>query len=287
MNSSVHLGDLGRYVPRPRIRTVVAAAPQVYCDCAAFFASLPDARERVLLIDYDGTIAPFTVNRKDATPYRSVPGQLERIIGECATRVVLITGRSAREVPPLLGIDPHPELWGTHGMERLTVDGHYSVSQLGEQSLQALNAAALWGEEHGVSDLLERKPGAVALHWRGYAPDFVEHIREIAYQAFAPLACRANLRLCEFDGGLELCARSCDKGHAVRSVLAEVDDAAVVAYLGDDLSDEDAFRALSGRGFSVLVRPQYRPTTADAWLRPPDDLLRFLSEWITLCGGRA
>jgi trehalose-6-phosphatase len=52
-----------------------------------------------------------------------------------------------------------------------------------------------------------------------------------------------------------------------------------VAYLGDDLTDEDAFRALKGKGLSVLVRKESRTTEADCWLKPPDELLDFLKKW--------
>ncbi|MBU1936081.1 trehalose-phosphatase, partial [bacterium] len=62
-------------------------------------------------------------------------------------------------------------------------------------------------------------------------------------------------------------------------------EGATVAYLGDDLTDEDAFRVLKGKGLGVLVRPEFRPTTADLWLQPPDDLIEFLKNWITICRG--
>ncbi|MGH9571319.1 MAG: hypothetical protein ACRD4F_16865, partial [Candidatus Angelobacter sp.] len=62
-------------------------------------------------------------------------------------------------------------------------------------------------------------------------------------------------------------------------------DDVAAAYLGDDLTDEDAFQAINGRGLSVLVRPAWRSTTAQAWLRPPGELIQFLNDWIHACGG--
>ena len=50
--------------------------------------------------------------------------------------------------------------------------------------------------------------------------------------------------------------------------------------LGDDVTDEDAFAALQGYGLSVLVRSDYRPTVADVWIRPPEGVIEFLSDWI-------
>ena len=57
------------------------------------------------------------------------------------------------------------------------------------------------------------------------------------------------------------------------------------AYLGDDLTDEDAFKAVEGRGLGILVRKQWRSTAAAAWLKPPEELIRFLERWAEVCSG--
>ena len=56
-----------------------------------------------------------------------------------------------------------------------------------------------------------------------------------------------------------------------------------MAYLGNDATDEDAFGALTHWGLNILVREDYRPTLADAWIRPPEALLDFLHGWIAAC----
>ena len=73
-----------------------------------------------------------------------------------------------------------------------------------------------------------------------------------------------------------------DKGDAIRTVIQEVGASVPVAYLGDDITDERAFRALGPRGLSVLVRQKFRRTAAQAWLKPPEELLDFLSRWISI-----
>jgi trehalose-6-phosphatase len=83
----------------------------------------------------------------------------------------------------------------------------------------------------------------------------------------------------EFDGGTELRAVGRDKGDVVRTVARECGVDSAIAYLGDDHTDEDAFAAMPERGASVLVNVAFRPTAAQLWLQPPDELLLFLQRW--------
>ena len=61
--------------------------------------------------------------------------------------------------------------------------------------------------------------------------------------------------------------------------IAQAGNVPAVAYLGDDLTDEDAFRAIKGVGLGGLVRAEFRPTAADIWLLPPEELIDFLRQW--------
>jgi trehalose 6-phosphate phosphatase len=250
-----------------------------------FFEQLSRAGERLLLLDYDGTIAPFSVHRNRAFPYASVPELLDCIMSTCRTRVLLISGRLAREIPPLLGLNPHPEIWGTYGIERLHADGSYQLADIGDHAQNALCDAEAALRQQGLDGATERKPGAIAVHWRGLNPPQIEDIRARAYRSLSPVALQTGLMLAEFEGGLEVRARSCSKGDTVRSILSDMAATVPVAYLGDDTTDEDAFRALNGRGLTVLVRPTCRFTAAQMWIRPPEELIHFLTNWIQACGG--
>src|SRR5919204_4474017 len=95
-----------------------------------FFQRLSVAGERLLILDYDGTVAPFSIDRRRALPYPTVPELLDCIMSTCRTRVVLVSGRSAAEIPGLLGIKPHPEIWGVHGLERLYPDGRQDLGYM-------------------------------------------------------------------------------------------------------------------------------------------------------------
>src|SRR5512146_1669810 len=119
-------------------------------DFDLFFEELYANKRRVLLLDYDGTIAPFTARRDQAFPYPTVPELLDCIMSTCNTQVALISGRSAREIPELLGITPHPEIWGVHGMERLTVDEAYSSVPVSREIETLLVELEAWIDQQGL-----------------------------------------------------------------------------------------------------------------------------------------
>jgi trehalose-phosphatase len=248
-----------------------------------FFQSLAAARHSVLLLDYDGTLAPFRLDRYQAVPYHGVTAILQTIMDTGRTRLAMITGRRASELVPLLKLSPPPEIWGSHGLEHLGEDGSYHMEEMNRETLDALFEADHWIDALKLHDRAEHKPGSLAIHWRGLSEQEADDIRSKVLLRWAPIAERSGLMLEPFDGGLEIRMASRSKGDAVRSILSEMDINTPVAYLGDDECDEDVFHVLKDRGLSVLVRQQWRETAADLWLRPPDQLRDFLHDWLQAC----
>lgn len=256
-------------------------------DQISFFNDLAKAPKRVLILDYDGTIAPFSADRRRALPYAGISQLLQQVMESCATRLVVVSGRAAYEVPPLLGLNPAPEIWGAHGVERIGPDGRYEQNACSDEALAVLARAETLLEQQGLGQCLEIKLAAVAVHWRGLAPSKVLTIRTKAYRTLEPLANQPDLVLAEFEEGVEIRLRSANKGIVLKTLVSEMDVSVPVAYLGDDSTDEDAFRALNGRGLTVLVRPKHRFTAAQMWLKPPDELMQFFTAWIKACRGTA
>lgn len=263
-----------------------ALTPQA--DLAEFFDRAGRAPARVLMLDYDGTLAPFQVRPERATPYPGVEELLDGIMAFESSRVVIVSGRSIGDLVPLLNLRRRPEIWGSHGWERLLPDGRGSrvrPDDLARRRLDEGERRARGLVRAGVR--IETKPASVAFHWRGTSALAAARIRGALLRKWEPLAAEGGLELLPFDGGVELRVRGCDKQRAVEAVLSETPADGAVAYLGDDLTDEDAFRAVKGRGLAVLVRPECRETAADLWLRPPQELLAFLERWPAARGGHA
>ena len=248
-----------------------------------FMNAVAESQVSALLLDYDGTLAPFCLNRQQAVPYPGVTALLQEIIDDGRTRVVIITGRSAHEVIQLLAVHPSPEIWGCHGLERLRPDGTCETPRVEERVVQALAEADRWLRDQELHNRAEFKTGAVAIHWRGLDEATAAETRGRVLLGLLPIAQSTPMELLEFDGGVEMRMPGRDKGDAVRIILDEMGPEVPVAYLGDDATDERAFLALGTLGLSVLVRREWRKTAAALWIKPPEGLRQFLTRWLQAC----
>lgn len=249
-----------------------------------FFQAVERAEQRILLLDYDGTLAPFKADRQDALPFEGVEDLLDKIMITTGCRVVFVSGRWTKDLVKLLRLKRRPEVWGSHGWERLMPDKTYHLEKLDNSSIKALTVVEDWLREEGLEGLCELKPACIAIHWRGLDKKEIEIIIQKVRQNWPLIHHNDELILNGFDGGLEIRVPGRNKGFVVEQILSEADSDSAVAYLGDDITDEDAFRSLGKRGLSVLVRKQKRATCADIWIKPPDELLAFLEDWLAACG---
>jgi trehalose-phosphatase len=252
-----------------------------------FFSTFSEKLPPLLLLDYDGTLAPFRVDRSKARPWTGVREAIARIQKQGKTRMVVITGRPAKEIAPLLRgnpplIDPPLEVWGLHGAERLYPDGKRELEQAPPDTQRKLDELREHLRHNNLGGLFEDKPNAAVMHWRGASPRTAKFIEVRTRELFEPLSHLEGLTLLEFEGGLELRVGR-NKGGAVKALVAEVPPGTPACYLGDDLTDEAAFIAINevstGPHLSVLMRGEPRETAADLWLRPPSELRAFLKKW--------
>jgi len=248
-----------------------------------FMQDLAAASQRVLILDYDGTIAPLSAHWLRAFPYPGVTEVLHRIMLDCRTRVIVTSSRAAHEVIPLLGMIPPPEIWGTYGAERVHADGSFEEIDVSQDALEVLLKSETRLEREGLGHLLEVRLAAVAVHWRGIKPAEVLRVRTKAHKVLEPLASTSGLVLVDFEEGVEIRLRGANRGTALQGLLSELHPDVPIAYVGDDITDEDAFRVLNDRGLTVLISGKPRFTAAQISLKAPDELLGFLQAWVKAC----
>jgi trehalose 6-phosphate phosphatase len=239
------------------------------------------ARHRLLMLDYDGTLAPFAENRDEAWP---TPRSLE-LLGRIASRprvtVAVISGRPVQEVERFLG-PLGAIVAGEHGYELRTPDGRLELRPLAESAVAILDSAERLAREAGWGARLERKRSAVVLHTRSMPAPDASDLEARGVALWERLARGGVVSLDRIHGGLELRARGFDKGTVTRALLRDGPPGTLGVYVGDDVTDEDAFAAVRDRGFGVRVGDDARPTLAAARLPSCDALPDFLERWLAV-----
>lgn len=237
---------------------------------------LEEAGHVAAFLDFDGTLTPI-VSRPELA-------RLDPQVRECVARlatvaqVAVISGRHLDDLVArvnLRGI----AYGGSHGLEIRRADGRRTTHGSPESYDDDVRAATRALEEHAATHpgtLVERKPFSVAIHYPHSEPAVEAHFRagvRLLAERFLSLEVLAGKHV------LELRPRSgWNKGHVVQLLLHErEEDHAVPIVIGDDVTDEDAFRVVEATGYAVHVgaepawrsRAQYHlesPAAVRDWL---------------------
>jgi trehalose-phosphatase len=262
----------------------------------------PDLRRRLstqpiaLFLDYDGTLTPIVERPEMAVLADDMRAELERVAAHCF--VGIISGRDLADVQAMIRGDGSSDavtgarhLWfaGSHGFDIAAPDGTRTELEEAHAHLDALGAAAD-DLERALADIpgawVERKRFAVATHFRQVDD---ARVFEVETAVDRVLATHAGLRKTGGKRIFELRPDvAWDKGRALWSLFERAGltrDADLAVFVGDDVTDEDAFVALGDDGIGIVVADEARPTDADYRLSRPDDVRAFLSELAALLVG--
>jgi len=235
----------------------------------------------VLLLDFDGTLAPIVDDPSSAAMPPESRAALDRLLAMQGVTAAIVSGRSLGDVRARAGL-PGIAYAGNHGME---IDGP-GVHRIHAEAAEARPALAL--ARTGLERALDGVPGAwvedklltLSVHYRT-TPEALHDLVRIAVTEAAALD--PALHVTEGKMVLEVRPRvDWNKGRAVLFLLEQIRPpaGAPVLYIGDDRTDEDAFRALSEQalGEGVLVAdPPASSTAAASFLRNPVEVGRLFT----------
>jgi trehalose 6-phosphate phosphatase len=236
------------------------------------------APHRFLMLDYDGTLAPFRVDRREARPAPGTRERLRRIAAAGGSSVAVISGRSVADLNRLLE-DPPFHLVGEQGWEWREPGGATTPHPLPPGVSARLRRAAERAEARGWAAALERKRSSILLHTRGLPRARAWEMEHDCAREWESLLAGGDLRMRHPEGGLEIRAAARNKGDAVRDLLAASPSGTFPIYLGDDDSDEDAFREVAETGFGIRIGNPARSTLASGWLPSEVSVESFLMRW--------
>lgn len=236
------------------------------------------AEDFVVFLDYDGTLTPIVEDHTKAFLSDDMRAAVAALADRC--KVAIVSGRDLRMLRDLVKVDGVAYA-GSHGFEISGPHGLHDSLEKGVEFLPVLDHAEkrLRAGLAGIpGHAVERKRFSIAVHYRrATAADatLIESIVDTVLSEYSGLKKGLGKKVFELRPDIDW-----DKGRAVDWLLERLagdGTAAMPIYVGDDITDEDAFRALAGRGLSlVVVNPEDRSTAADYALADTDEVRHFL-----------
>lgn len=210
------------------------------------------ARVPQLLVacDYDGTLAPIVDDPTRATPLPESVAAIRALAALPQTTVAVVSGRALRDLATLSRLPSEVHLVGSHGSE---FDVGF-VERLAPElvDLRARLLADLEVIVRGRPGVrLEVKPASVAVHTRGADPAVAAHVSEVVLSGPAAWP---DIHVTRGKEVIELSVIATHKGTAVDALRMQL-SASAVLFLGDDVTDENAFAHLHGPDMGIKIGP--------------------------------
>jgi trehalose 6-phosphate phosphatase len=237
-------------------------------------------RRPAVFLDYDGTLTPIVERPEDAI----LPADTRELVRRLAARcpVAIVSGRGRDKVMDFVRLD---EVYyaGSHGFD---ISGPHTVIQWQQdpalRALLARASAALRQALVGIPGVeVEDKGFSTAVHYRRAAAGDVPEIERRVEQV---LAAEPALHKTHGKKVLELRPRvDWHKGRAMQWLLEALGldgDDVLPIYVGDDVTDEDAFAMLRERGLGILVSERPRPSAATYAVRDPGEVRELLARLV-------
>ncbi|WP_280402066.1 trehalose-phosphatase [Nocardia carnea] len=198
--------------------------------------------------DYDGTLAPIVSDPSKAYPHGESVRALRALAGLTGTTAAVISGRALRDLAALSRLPVEVQLIGSHGSE-FDVGFVHAIDNDARKLLDEVVVAMhkIAAENAGVA--VETKPASVALHVRNAAPEVGRRALDQARQGPASWV---GVQVTEGKAVIELAVVPTDKGSALSTVRHQ-ESASAAVFFGDDVTDEKAFRVLSGPDIGIKV----------------------------------
>ena len=235
----------------------------------------------VIFLDYDGTLTPIVETPEKAILTRKHRKELEHLAMHYT--VAVISGRDLNDVQKMVGIG-NLAYAGSHGFDISGPGGSYRNQEIGMPYLDALDNAEKELKEK-TADIsgsrIERKKFAIAVHYRQVQENDVDTVIKRFDEVsdhYSDLKKSTGKKVIELRPNVDW-----DKGKALTymmDILFTDSTRIIPFYIGDDITDEDAFEAIKDNGISIVVGNGTRSTAAKYRLNDPEEVFFFLQELV-------
>jgi trehalose 6-phosphate synthase/phosphatase len=211
-----------------------------------------NSSNRCILLDYDGTLVPFTRLPSEASPDNAVKEVLARLTGDPRNHVIVISGRDLASLDRWLGALPLT-LVAEHGasfkMRNSTWQQMVSVSDMWKEEIRRVMQLFVI---RCAGSFIEEKTNTIAWHYRNTQTGLgFSRSRELL-NTLSQLIQNTTLQVIDGNKVVEVRIAGFDKGATALKIVNEVDPDFVLC-MGDDTTDEDMFKALEGEAYTIKV----------------------------------
>jgi trehalose-phosphatase len=214
-----------------------------------------NAPQRLWLFDFDGTLAPIRSHPSNVRMSASIKKLLRRLSRQPQCAVGIVSGRSLKQIRQLVRI---PQLFyaGNHGLELWDRRRFWSnPAARRRRPLLKLAWEVLWGELSRIPGAwIEDKGLSLSVHFRQVKPAFVKSVKQGVIKIMKTAPFHKTLEFFEEKKSFDIRPQvGWNKGTIVTSLSQWMGKETLVLYVGDDATDEDAFKAIRPHGISVTI----------------------------------
>lgn len=245
------------------------------------FSEISKTGRIFLFLDYDGTLCPIVKRPDRATLPLKTRNILSRLADNRRIVVSIVSGRMLRQVKNLVGLKGI-HYAGCHGLEIEKDDKAYLFPKLSKSKIRInglkrrlkIELSAITGWE------IEEKDIIFALHYRRVKSSNIQKLKNIFYNIAKPYTSKGEIVTASGKMVLEVRpALNWDKGRYclyLMNKLKHKDERIIPLYIGDDTTDETAFKVLRRKGITIFVKGERKTSLAEYYLGSTNEVTDFL-----------
>src|SRR4030043_1283782 len=221
-----------------------------------------------LFLDFDGTLVPIQKNPSQCSLSDKIKKQLKLLAESKNCYLTILSGRSLSDIRQRIGIR-RIYYGGNHGLDISGPNIKYTHPKvILAKPIMDIAKRNLRKEIDGIDGAwLEDKKYTLSLHFRSVKKEDIFSVKKIFYKTVSELSDKKPLAVVKGKKVLELVPNvSWDKGSAALWILKELKVKCLPIYIGDDQTDENAFKALHKKGTNIRVGKS-KKTLADYYLK--------------------
>ncbi len=215
-------------------------------------ADFHNASKRCILLDYDGTLAPYQKLPSLASPSNELIQLLKELTAEKSNEVIIISGRDA----------PTLQKWLGHLPLHLVAEHGAMVRLKGEEWKETITVSTEWKEQvrplfqlfvdRCAGSFIEEKKSTLAWHYRNTYPELGFNRSRELRNSLLQLTANTSLQVIDGNKVLEIRTVGVDKGATATNLLSVIEPDFILC-MGDDATDEDMFRTLRDKGYTIKI----------------------------------